>query len=277
MCVKTKRLDVAEVCLGNMGHARGARAVRDAISQHVATHGTVAEPDVCAAMVAVQLGQLEDAERLYAACGRHDLLNTLYQASGQWEKAIDVAETKDRINLRSTHYTCFPALENPAGTASPCHSSVHDAASPPSRAQVCKTARGSRQVPRCRQAFRALGYPSHGGQSAPIPYAALSVGNVLCVSGGLTSPSCQVPRMMFDTSNLPQLQKYIDATADAELVGRIRIPRARTARTVSCVLHNRALPRPCAAHSLSGGPNTWSRTAISTTHCSIMSLSLIHI
>ena len=24
MCVKTKRLDVAEVCLGNMGHARGA-------------------------------------------------------------------------------------------------------------------------------------------------------------------------------------------------------------------------------------------------------------
>ena len=72
MCVKTKRLDVAEVCLGNMGHARGARAVRDAISQHVATHGTVAEPDVCAAMVAVQLGQLEDAERLYAACGRHE-------------------------------------------------------------------------------------------------------------------------------------------------------------------------------------------------------------
>ena len=28
MCVKTKRLDVAEVCLGNMGHARGAAAVR---------------------------------------------------------------------------------------------------------------------------------------------------------------------------------------------------------------------------------------------------------
>ena len=24
MCVKTKRLDVAEVCLGHMGHARGA-------------------------------------------------------------------------------------------------------------------------------------------------------------------------------------------------------------------------------------------------------------
>jgi len=30
MCVKTKRLDVAEVCLGHMGHARGAAAVRAA-------------------------------------------------------------------------------------------------------------------------------------------------------------------------------------------------------------------------------------------------------
>ena len=28
MCVKTKRLDVAEVCLGNMGNAKGAAAVR---------------------------------------------------------------------------------------------------------------------------------------------------------------------------------------------------------------------------------------------------------
>jgi len=30
LCVKTKRLDVAEICLGNMGHARGAAAVRQA-------------------------------------------------------------------------------------------------------------------------------------------------------------------------------------------------------------------------------------------------------
>jgi len=30
MCVKTKRLDVAEVCLGNMGNARGAAALRAA-------------------------------------------------------------------------------------------------------------------------------------------------------------------------------------------------------------------------------------------------------
>ena len=30
MCVKTKRLDVAEICLGNMRFARGARAIREA-------------------------------------------------------------------------------------------------------------------------------------------------------------------------------------------------------------------------------------------------------
>ena len=32
ICIKTKRLDVAEHCLGNMQHARGARAVREAAS-----------------------------------------------------------------------------------------------------------------------------------------------------------------------------------------------------------------------------------------------------
>uniref|UniRef100_F1LI29 Intraflagellar transport protein 140 n=1 Tax=Ascaris suum TaxID=6253 RepID=F1LI29_ASCSU len=31
MCVKTRRLDVALVCLGNMGNASGARALRKAM------------------------------------------------------------------------------------------------------------------------------------------------------------------------------------------------------------------------------------------------------
>jgi intraflagellar transport protein 140 len=29
MCVKTNRLDVAEICIGNMRFARGAKAVRE--------------------------------------------------------------------------------------------------------------------------------------------------------------------------------------------------------------------------------------------------------
>ena len=49
MCVRTKRLDVAEICLGKMGHARGAIAVRDYKQR-------VTEPEAQIAMVAIQLG-----------------------------------------------------------------------------------------------------------------------------------------------------------------------------------------------------------------------------
>lgn len=117
MCVKTKRLDVAEICLGNMGHARGARAVRDAVAQHTSADGVLREPDVCAAMVAIQLDMLDDAKQLYASCGRHDLLNNLYQASGQWEQALKLAEEKDRIHLKATHYTYAKQLEASGNTA----------------------------------------------------------------------------------------------------------------------------------------------------------------
>ena len=48
MCVKTRRLDVATVCLGNMGHARGAKFLREALS--------APELDAKVAMLAIQLG-----------------------------------------------------------------------------------------------------------------------------------------------------------------------------------------------------------------------------
>ncbi|GMF15479.1 unnamed protein product [Phytophthora lilii] len=96
MCVKTKRLDVAEVCLGNMGHARGAAAVQEAKKEP--------ELEVAIAMVAIQLGLCDDAARLYRECGRYDLLNKLYQASGYWKKAVDVAAKRDRIHLKTTYY-----------------------------------------------------------------------------------------------------------------------------------------------------------------------------
>lgn len=111
MCVKTKRLDIADVCLGNMGHARGARAVREAVDKYTDADGNLTEPDVCAAIVALQLGQTAEAERLYEGCGRHDLLNELYQASGQWDKALALAKEKDRIHLKSTHYAYARQLE----------------------------------------------------------------------------------------------------------------------------------------------------------------------
>jgi intraflagellar transport protein 140 len=50
ICIKTKRLDVAEHCLGNMQHARGARAVREAAN--------LEELDARVAMVAVSVASL---------------------------------------------------------------------------------------------------------------------------------------------------------------------------------------------------------------------------
>ena len=78
MCVKTRRLDVASVCLGNMGHARGAKALREA--------QTEPELDARVATLAAQLGLQEDAERLLKNAKRYDLLNDVYQCSGQWNK-----------------------------------------------------------------------------------------------------------------------------------------------------------------------------------------------
>lgn len=103
MCVKTGRLDVAEVCLSNMEDANGARAVREARK----------EPEIEAriAMVALQLGLIEDAEALYKKCKRFDLLNQMYQATGQWERAIEIADKRDRIHLKATQYNWGKHLE----------------------------------------------------------------------------------------------------------------------------------------------------------------------
>jgi intraflagellar transport protein 140 len=52
MCIKTKRLDVAEVCLGNMGHARGAAAVRASRKE-----GSV---ELSIGILSIKLGLLDD-------------------------------------------------------------------------------------------------------------------------------------------------------------------------------------------------------------------------
>eukprot|EP00955_Chlamydomonas_euryale_P027527 290272-Chlamydomonas_euryale.AAC.2 len=92
LCIKNKRLDVAEHCLGKMENARGARAAREARS--------IAELDARVASVAVHLGMVEDAKKMYVAADRFDLLNKLYRASGAWDKALEIAEKHDRIHLK---------------------------------------------------------------------------------------------------------------------------------------------------------------------------------
>lgn len=103
MCVKTHRLDVAEVCLSNMGHARGAAALRESRKEG----STLASIGV----LAIQLGLLDDAAKCFREAKRYDLLNQLYQAAGLWDKALDVATDNDRIHLKSTHYQYAKYLE----------------------------------------------------------------------------------------------------------------------------------------------------------------------
>merc|ERR1719420_1276659 len=86
MCVKTRRIDVAEKCLGQMKHLRAASALREA--RHL-------EPDA----------------ELYAKCGRYYQLNLLHQACGQWEQAVEVAEKHDRIHLLGTYFAYAQHLE----------------------------------------------------------------------------------------------------------------------------------------------------------------------
>lgn len=50
MCVKYRWLDVARVCLGNMGNARAAKAVKEAEAEP--------EPEARVAVLAIQLNML---------------------------------------------------------------------------------------------------------------------------------------------------------------------------------------------------------------------------
>ncbi|XP_030750453.1 intraflagellar transport protein 140 homolog [Sitophilus oryzae] len=105
MCVKTRRLDVASVCLGHMGDAKAARALRLAINDNTLPQ------EAKVAVLAIHLGLLDEAEQLYSKCGRYDLLNKLLRCRNKMEDAHTLAKTKDRINLRNTEYCWAKSLE----------------------------------------------------------------------------------------------------------------------------------------------------------------------
>ncbi|XP_050430289.1 intraflagellar transport protein 140 homolog isoform X2 [Adelges cooleyi] len=104
MCVKSKRLDVAEVCLGHMKDCRGLAVLRSSTNEE--------ELDSRVASLAVHLGMHDEAEELYKSCNRYDLLNKFYRSGNQITSALNVAETKDRIHLRNTYHCVGRHLEN---------------------------------------------------------------------------------------------------------------------------------------------------------------------
>lgn len=96
MCVKCKRLDVAEICIGNMKFARGARSIREAKKEP--------EVETQLAMVAIQLGMVDEAKSLYENSSRFDMYSKICQSNAEIEKAIEISEKHDRINLKNTYY-----------------------------------------------------------------------------------------------------------------------------------------------------------------------------
>lgn len=95
-CIKSKRLDVLEICLSNMRFAIGIKAYRE--NQYEK------EVEVSLAMVAMHLNMIEEAKNLLEEVKRYDLLVRFYIAIGEYSKAIDTSKEKNRINLENTYY-----------------------------------------------------------------------------------------------------------------------------------------------------------------------------
>ncbi|CAD5216485.1 unnamed protein product [Bursaphelenchus xylophilus] len=105
MCVKTRRMDVAIVCLGHMKRARSVRALKESIARGDST-------ELQAAVLAMELDMIDEAVSIYINQGRYDLLNKLYQCQNKWNEAFEIAKKHDRIHLRNTHFNYASYLES---------------------------------------------------------------------------------------------------------------------------------------------------------------------
>jgi len=103
MSIKTKRLDVASICLGNMGNAVAVQALNELSNNE--------SDDVKLATIAIYLGMYDEAENLYKSAKAYDKLGQFYQARGQWEKAIDTVTKLNTINIKPTYYNYGKYLE----------------------------------------------------------------------------------------------------------------------------------------------------------------------
>ncbi|XP_012271619.1 intraflagellar transport protein 140 homolog [Orussus abietinus] len=105
MCVKTKQLDMAMLCLGHMKHARGARALREAMQD--ANLSLEAKTGI----LAVELDLCNDAERLFREAKRLDLVGSLLEAQGKFKEAIELASSENKIREKASYYNYAKALE----------------------------------------------------------------------------------------------------------------------------------------------------------------------
>ena len=96
VCIKSKRLDVLEICLSNMRFATGIKALRESAHEK--------EPEARLAQVAMHLNLIDEAKILLEEIKRYDILIRFYIGIGEYDQAIDLAKKKNRINLENTYY-----------------------------------------------------------------------------------------------------------------------------------------------------------------------------
>ncbi|KAL0120487.1 hypothetical protein PUN28_008311 [Cardiocondyla obscurior] len=105
MCVKTKQLNMALLCLGHMKQANAARALREAMQDD--TLNLEAQVGI----LAVELGLHTDAERLFREAKRLDLLGRLYEARNKFKEAIQLGNNENKIREKTSYYNYARALE----------------------------------------------------------------------------------------------------------------------------------------------------------------------
>ncbi|KAG7210438.1 hypothetical protein KM043_011970 [Ampulex compressa] len=105
MCVKTKQLNMALLCLGHMKQARAARALREAM------HDDSLNLEAKVGVLAVELGLYNDAERLFREGKRLDLLGRLFEGRNKFKEAIEVASTENKIREKTSYYNYAKSLE----------------------------------------------------------------------------------------------------------------------------------------------------------------------
>ncbi|XP_017888145.1 intraflagellar transport protein 140 homolog [Ceratina calcarata] len=105
MCVKTKQLNMALLCLGHMKQARAARALREAMQDDSLNL------EAKVGILAVELGLYNDAERLFREGKRLDLLGRLLEARNKFKEAIELASNENKICEKTSYYNYAKALE----------------------------------------------------------------------------------------------------------------------------------------------------------------------
>ncbi|XP_058796246.1 intraflagellar transport protein 140 homolog isoform X2 [Phymastichus coffea] len=105
MCVKTKQLDMAMLCLGHMKQARSARALREAVRDNSLSL------EAKIGILAVELELYTDAEKLFREAKRLDLLGSLLEARNQFKESIELASNENKIREKTSYYNYAKALE----------------------------------------------------------------------------------------------------------------------------------------------------------------------